>query len=188
METPTKVEFWRTWAIDGMPADKQRLAEAAWEGGSADLERELLGQEPVAWQWEDDSGICGSPRTRYSDVPPGRIVGARALYPAPVPPPDVRPSDDDLWDQTIKDRDHYHDMADKLAEAVGALLGVDVGEHSSVNCPWEVALEAYESFEVPDVRELRNAIQGLLDALPSATTHPAIKAARAALAKFRGQS
>ena len=30
---------------------------------------------------------------------------------------------------------------------------------------------------------LREALQGLLDALPSATTHPAIQAARAALAQ-----
>lgn len=30
---------------------------------------------------------------------------------------------------------------------------------------------------------MREAVRGLLDALPSATTHPAIKAARAALAE-----
>lgn len=35
---------------------------------------------------------------------------------------------------------------------------------------------------------LREALQGLLDALPSATTHPAIKAARAALAQEQGES
>ena len=33
---------------------------------------------------------------------------------------------------------------------------------------------------------LRQALQGLLDALPSATTHPAIKAARAAIARATG--
>ena len=36
--------------------------------------------------------------------------------------------------------------------------------------------------------ELLVAVQGLLDALPSATTHPAIKAARAAIAKAEAQS
>jgi len=35
--------------------------------------------------------------------------------------------------------------------------------------------------------ELYEALDGLLDALPSATMHPAIKAARAALAKARGE-
>lgn len=34
--------------------------------------------------------------------------------------------------------------------------------------------------------ELLAALRGLLDALPSATTHPAIKAARAAIAKVEG--
>jgi len=35
--------------------------------------------------------------------------------------------------------------------------------------------------------ELLDACKGLLNALPSATTHPAIKAARAAIAKARGE-
>ena len=34
---------------------------------------------------------------------------------------------------------------------------------------------------------LRQALQGLLDALPSATTHPAINAARAAIARATGE-
>lgn len=43
-----------------------------------------------------------------------------------------------------------------------------------------------EALRGPDPRDaeiarLRDALQGLLNALPSATTHPAIKAARAAL-------
>lgn len=35
--------------------------------------------------------------------------------------------------------------------------------------------------------DLLSAVRGLLDALPSATTHPAIKAARAAIAKATGE-
>lgn len=35
--------------------------------------------------------------------------------------------------------------------------------------------------------ELYEAVNGLLEALPSSTAHPAIKAARAALAKARGE-
>lgn len=34
--------------------------------------------------------------------------------------------------------------------------------------------------------DLLDAVRGLLDALPSATTHPAIKAARAAIVKATG--
>ena len=36
--------------------------------------------------------------------------------------------------------------------------------------------------------DLLAALEGLLNALPSATTHPAIKAARAAIAKATGES
>lgn len=36
--------------------------------------------------------------------------------------------------------------------------------------------------------ELLAALEGLLNALPSATTHPAIKAARAAIAKATGEA
>jgi len=49
-----------------------------------------------------------------------------------------------------------------------------------------VALEAYQAGRAALLAErdaLRDALQGLLDALPSATAHPAIQAARAALAQ-----
>ena len=36
--------------------------------------------------------------------------------------------------------------------------------------------------------ELLDALEGLLNALPSATTHPAIKAARAAIVKATGEA
>ena len=43
--------------------------------------------------------------------------------------------------QTIKERDYYHEMADKLADAIAKHFNVDIGEHSNINCPWENALE-----------------------------------------------
>ena len=36
---PAKAELWRQWAIDGMPGDKKRLAEAAWSA-AVEAERE----------------------------------------------------------------------------------------------------------------------------------------------------
>ena len=55
-----------------------------------------------------------------------------------------RPTDGELWDDALSDRDRYHDIADKLANAIAAHLGIDIGEHSNLNCPWLVALEALE--------------------------------------------
>lgn len=40
----------------------------------------------------------------------------------------------------IADRDEYHDIADKLAAAIARLTGLAIGEHSSMNDPWDNAL------------------------------------------------
>lgn len=59
----------------------------------------------------------------------------------------LRPTDDDLWDATLRDRDAYHEWADKLADAIAKHFGVDIGEHSNQNLPWAEALEAIENAE-----------------------------------------
>lgn len=54
---------------------------------------------------------------------------------------------DQLWDQTLQERDRYHEVADSLAQAIAKHLGADIGEHSNLNCPWEQALEALAAIE-----------------------------------------
>ena len=56
----------------------------------------------------------------------------------------------------------------------------------SVQAEYAEKIAAAES-AIAERDELINALRGLLDALPSATTHPAIKAARAAIAKATGE-
>lgn len=58
-----------------------------------------------------------------------------------------RPTDDELWDQTLKERDDYHEWADQLAARIAAITGVDIGEHSSANCPWQNAVDAADEFD-----------------------------------------
>ena len=48
---------------------------------------------------------------------------------------------------TIRDRDQYHEWADKLADAIAKYFGRDIGEHSNVNCPWDEALDVIEEAE-----------------------------------------
>ena len=48
-------------------------------------------------------------------------------------------------DEVIIERDEYHEIADRLANAVADRLLVEIGEHSSGNCPWMRALEAIEN-------------------------------------------
>lgn len=47
---------------------------------------------------------------------------------------------DKALDQTLVERDAYHDKADQLAQAIAEYFGADIGEHSSGNCPWDEAL------------------------------------------------
>ncbi|WP_312708647.1 hypothetical protein [Stenotrophomonas sp.] len=47
--------------------------------------------------------------------------------------------------QTIDQRDRYHEVADDLAAHIERITGVEIGEHSSDNCPWQNAIEAAET-------------------------------------------
>lgn len=44
--------------------------------------------------------------------------------------------------ELIDQRDKYHDIADRLSLDIAAYLGVDIGEHTSGNFPWDNAIEA----------------------------------------------
>ncbi len=65
-----------------------------------------------------------------------------AAHPSAPAQPVARPSDDELWDKTLKERDDLHEMADALADAISKHFGVEIGEHSSANSPWQNALDA----------------------------------------------
>ena len=70
---------------------------------------------------------------------------ARAMFEHCVQPVAPRPTDDDLWDATLRDRDTYQEWADKLAEAIAKHFGAEIGEHSNMNCPWAEALDVIEA-------------------------------------------
>jgi hypothetical protein len=46
--------------------------------------------------------------------------------------------------EALKERDTYHEWADELADAIAKHTGHDIGEHSSDNNPWRMALNALE--------------------------------------------
>ncbi|MBC7202543.1 MAG: hypothetical protein H5U29_03315 [Pusillimonas sp.] len=108
--------------------------------------------EPLFWYRPIDDGMYEGPVHNNSvggkmlrDEKPSEW---KPLYDAPQPQQPI-PTDDGLWDETLRDRDHYHDMADKLAEAIAEHFGADIGEHSSANCPWDMALEVIKSAPQP---------------------------------------
>lgn len=47
-------------------------------------------------------------------------------------------------DQAMRERDAYHEMADKLADGIAKYFGEEIGEHSNLNCPWRNAVELIE--------------------------------------------
>lgn len=47
--------------------------------------------------------------------------------------------------KVIDERDQYHEWANKLADAIAERLGVEIGEHSNLNSPWENALAFIEA-------------------------------------------
>ncbi len=49
-------------------------------------------------------------------------------------------------EETIDQRDRYHEVADELAGHIARITGTELGEHSSVNCPWQNAIEAAEGY------------------------------------------
>ncbi|MHA5404927.1 hypothetical protein ACVSMJ_10930 [Pseudomonas aeruginosa] len=65
---------------------------------------------------------------------------------------------------TIEQRDNAEHWADQLANAIAERFGVDIGEHSNLNCPWNEALvwmqqpPAQAQHSVPELDQSRSAL------------------------------
>lgn len=79
-----------------------------------------------------------------SDEPDGFLAAVKILC-ADFASIFVRPTDDALWDQTLRERDDYEEWANKLAAAIASHFNADIGEHSNLNNPWQQALDALEN-------------------------------------------
>lgn len=80
---------------------------------------------------------------------------------------------------------------DEIAITTDARMADDIVPIVEVQIGWDEPLESEQRANarlIAAAPDLLEACQGLLDALPSATTHPAIKAARAAIAKATGDA
>ena len=69
-------------------------------------------------------------------------------------------------EQTLRQEERATEWADKLANEISSKLNVDIGEHSSSNCPWENALEAIEDYEPTQPRKVEvTEVESLLSNL-----------------------
>lgn len=108
------------------------------------IEMQVAGFESEAWDALSNA-VLAKKGWPYSCRQSAECVSAiwRAMLAAAPGTPSSAP-EDELWDQTLQERDRYHEVADSLAQAIAKHLGVEIGEHSSANCPWHRALEALE--------------------------------------------
>jgi hypothetical protein len=77
-------------------------------------------------------------------------------------PVGVDEATDRALDEIIDQRDRCEEVADELADQIARITGVDIGEHSNANCPWQNAIEAAEEYkpaEAVDLGAVREALQ-----------------------------
>ncbi|MEF3068105.1 hypothetical protein [Pandoraea apista] len=79
-----------------------------------------------------------SASTKQYDFTPATVEEIRDLFAANAAPVNVGERE---LGQVIDERDQYHDAAEKLADAIAKHFGVEIGEHSNLNCPWQNALD-----------------------------------------------
>lgn len=116
------------------------------------------------------------------------IDDARSLHMIAAPiaaQQDARPTDDALWDQTLRERDDYHDMADQLAAQIAAITGEEIGEHSSANCPWRNAMLAADDYIADQLRKLCAGTAAQQDAADAALIVEALRSAQNNLCAYR---
>ena len=85
----------------------------------------------------------------------------------PAQPVGIGDAIDRALSEVIDQRDRCEEVADELADHIARITGVDIGEHSSANCPWQNAIEAAEEYKPAQavglgaVREALQAAEGL---------------------------
>ncbi|MBO1748941.1 hypothetical protein [Stenotrophomonas indicatrix] len=94
----------------------------------------------------------------------GKPLAPMKLYAAPTAQQPAQVYLDGLdraLGEAIDQRDRYHEVADDLAGHIAAITSVDIGEHSSANCPWQNAIEAAEEYkpaQAVDLGQFRDVV------------------------------
>jgi len=90
----------------------------------------------------EDGGCSVGPDVVGSDMEDAAARwNRRAQAPDDLPPVPYNEHEKELLKE-IESRDNWEEKATELAERVGEYFGLNVGEHSNINCPVQTALEA----------------------------------------------
>ncbi|HIE5650311.1 TPA: hypothetical protein ACXNQV_002169 [Stenotrophomonas maltophilia] len=159
---PTTVEAVATVRRNG---DGDRYIDWLTEGGIADLEvGDVLLVSDRAITDEDGSGeVFAAPPAQAvaHEVTDAMVDKAWNRFEAALHADDGDTPEDRVLSETIDQRDRYHEMADELAGHLARITGVDIGGHSSANCPWQNAIEAAEDYQparAVDLGQFRPAV------------------------------
>lgn len=125
---------WKFWDI----RDMRTIVEAATKVG---LDKHSVPFEGTAHNAVDDA------------IHQARVIARSWGFCCAPAAPIFRPTDDALWDQTLQERDRYHEVADELAAQIAAITQQEIGEHSSANCPWRNAMLAADEFIAQQFRD-----------------------------------
>lgn len=158
------VEYFRNRSdvVDGdygspSPNEEMKLLS---EGEAALAARQPVG-EPVAWKYQDKAAD-GVWEDRIGEKLPcwehRNPMPLYAVLPAQQADQEYLERLDLALEGVIDQRDRYHEIADDLAGHIATITGVDIGEHSSANCPWQNAIEAAEEYEPAQAVDLANVI------------------------------
>lgn len=145
-----------------------RSAVLAWNTRASRPEAQIPGQAPEApGMYQYPTGdvvgacVCGSwpgGECLKCTVLPAKVDGGeREVFEREIALLRGRLADgEQLQGQIIDERDRCHEMADRLTDEMGAYFGVDFGEHSNLNCPWQNAIE-YVHLSKPKARRVAYA-------------------------------
>lgn len=113
-------EFERSYTVERRPlmtvAQHERIVEARWNR-AMDLMGEHVARISEKFKAERDAALA-----RVAEL-------ERKLR-----------NEENAHTTTIEQRDNAEHWADQLAKAIAERFGVDIGEHSNLNCPWNEAL------------------------------------------------
>ena len=171
---------WRTRAEELSVDDAIGLTHQLKLKDCADeLEAALAARQPVriygcCAQPEGELHTAECPNMRHlaarqpgaqEEVTDAEVDKAWNRFEAALYAPEGDTPEDRVLSQTIDQRDRYQEVADELADHIARITGTELGEHSSVNCPWQNAIDAAEEYTPAqgiDLGQFRTQVAELL--------------------------
>lgn len=104
--------------------------------------QEVTQSEPIYQLQRGDGSWIDQDKASYDYNAQYGINTIRIVYTAPAPAQEVSDKHEREMLEVINERDRINEWADQLADAIAKHTGYEIGEHTSENNPWRMALNA----------------------------------------------